>query len=49
MTPLRIVVVDDDHESADTLSMLLQLEGHAPEWPMMRMTPCGWRAPTGRT
>lgn len=30
MMPLRIVVVDDDHESADTLSMLLQLEGHAP-------------------
>ncbi|KWF12882.1 ATP-binding protein [Burkholderia pseudomultivorans] len=28
--PLRIVVVDDNHDSADTLAVLLQLKGHAP-------------------
>ncbi|MET3217145.1 UNVERIFIED_ORG: PAS domain S-box-containing protein [Burkholderia territorii] len=29
-TPLRIVVVDDNRDSADTLAVLLQLKGHAP-------------------
>ncbi|WP_321863742.1 ATP-binding protein [Burkholderia cenocepacia] len=28
--PLRIVVVDDNRDSADTLAVLLQLKGHAP-------------------
>ncbi len=28
--PLRIVVVDDNRDSADTLAMLLQMKGHAP-------------------
>ncbi|RQS14823.1 ATP-binding protein [Burkholderia sp. Bp8998] len=28
--PLRIVVVDDNHDSADTLAVLLQVKGHAP-------------------
>ncbi|AJY11187.1 response regulator [Burkholderia dolosa] len=30
VTPLRIVVVDDNHDSADTLAILLQVKGHAP-------------------
>ncbi|MBN3835036.1 PAS domain S-box protein [Burkholderia sp. Ac-20344] len=30
LMPLRIVVVDDDHDTANTLSVLLQAEGHAP-------------------
>ncbi|WP_175687244.1 PAS domain-containing hybrid sensor histidine kinase/response regulator [Burkholderia anthina] len=29
-TPLRIVVVDDNRDSADTLAVLLQVKGHAP-------------------
>ncbi|KVA56683.1 hybrid sensor histidine kinase/response regulator [Burkholderia cepacia] len=29
-TPLRIVVVDDNRDSADTLAVLLQMKGHAP-------------------
>jgi len=28
--PLRIVIVDDNRDSADTLAVLLQLKGHAP-------------------
>lgn len=27
-TPLRILIADDNHDGADTLSMLLQLMGH---------------------
>ncbi|KAF1035270.1 MAG: Aerobic respiration control sensor protein ArcB [Burkholderia lata] len=29
-TPLRIVIVDDNRDSADTLAVLLQVKGHAP-------------------
>ncbi|WP_121317960.1 PAS domain S-box protein [Paraburkholderia sp. RAU2J] len=28
MTPLRILLVDDNHDSADSLAMLLELKGH---------------------
>lgn len=28
--PLRIVIVDDNHDSADTLAVLLKVKGHAP-------------------
>ncbi|HDR8896299.1 TPA: response regulator, partial [Burkholderia territorii] len=28
--PLRIVIVDDNRDSADTLGVLLQVKGHAP-------------------
>ncbi|MFA8391120.1 ATP-binding protein [Burkholderia ubonensis] len=30
VTPLRIVIVDDNRDSADTLAVLLQIKGHAP-------------------
>ncbi|KGC06448.1 MULTISPECIES: ATP-binding protein [Burkholderia] len=30
VVPLRVVIVDDNRDSADTLAVLLQLKGHAP-------------------
>ena len=41
-TPLRIVIVDDNRDSADTLAVLLQVR-HAPRVASTRTTP--WRSP----
>ena len=42
-TPLRIVIVDDNRDSADTLAVLLQVKGTRRASPTTRTTP--WRSP----